>query len=100
MNAKHIDKYTIKVTLDNGEVRILRNKKAQQRAKKRKEFAINAVLMIAGIAMMLFFIYAWLCGPYDYWTQEGDTMVKYHVDWNGDKEVVDSYELGYPYSIH
>jgi hypothetical protein len=93
MNAKHIDKYTIKVTLDNGEVRILRNKKAQQRAKKRKEFAINAVLMIVGIAMMLFFIYAWLCGPYDYWTKEGNVMVQYHVDWNGNETVIDSYEL-------
>lgn len=93
MKAKVINRYTIEVTTDDGEVRVLTNKKAQAKAKKRKEFVINAVLMIIGIAMMFFFIYAWLCGPYDYWTKEGNTMVQYHVDWDGNKEVIDSYEL-------
>jgi len=93
MNAKHIDKYTIKVTLDNGEVRILRNKKAQKRAKKIREFIGNVIAVLIATTMIGFFIYAWLCGPYDYWTKEGNVMVQYHVDWEGNETVIDSYEL-------
>lgn len=93
MKAKVINRYTIQVTTDDGEVRVLTNKNAQRRAKKRREFIGNVIVVLIATAVIGFFIYAWLCGPYDYWTKEGNTMVQYHVDWEGNETVIDSYEL-------
>lgn len=93
MKAKVINKYTIQVTMDDGEVRVLTNKKAMVKAKKRREFIGNVIVVLIATAVISFFLYAWLCGPYDYWTKEGNVMVQYHVDWEGNETVIDSYEL-------
>lgn len=71
-------------------------KRSTKRKLKKLVSDVLCGLILAGV--IAFFIYAWLFGPYDYWAKEGSTMVKYHVDWQGNEEVIDSYELGYPYN--
>lgn len=89
IKIKKLNNYKTMVSIGHKTIYLTDKNKRKEVIKRITETVFISILMagIMGILYIAFF------GPYDYWTKKDGYMIKYHVDWDGEETMVDSYYI-------
>ena len=90
IKIKRISNYRTMVNIGDKTIYLTDRNKRKEIIKRIIETILTLILMVS---IVMGILYMTFCGPYDYWTKEDNYMVKYHVDWNGEETMVDSYYI-------
>lgn len=88
IKIKKLNKYKTMVSIGSNTIYLTDKNKRKEVIKRIIKNILISILM-AGIIMGI--LYIAFFGPYDYWTKKDGYMIKYHVDWDGEETMVDSY---------
>lgn len=87
---KRLNDYRTMVSIGDKTIYLTDTNKRKEMIKRIVEAILSSILIVTIIMGILYMVF---CGPYDYWTKEDGYMIKYHVDWDGEEEIVDSYYI-------
>jgi hypothetical protein len=90
IKIKRISNYRTMVSIGSNTIYLTDKNKRKEVIKRIIETILISILITGFIMGILYMVF---CGPYDYWTKEDGYMIKYHVDWDGEEEIVDSYYI-------
>lgn len=85
-----LSNYKTMVSIGHKTIYLTNKNKRKEIIKRITETVLISILM-AGLIMGI--LYITFFGSYDYWTKQDNYMIKYHVDWDGEETMVNSYYI-------